>query len=116
MISLPITGNSRIPSAANSTNPTIAKAAPGYLQMITGLNAAAAVRYIKFYDKATAPVPGTDVPVMTVALPATTAFSILVGGLAFVNGISYGLTVLAADNDATAVTAADILGLNVMYS
>ena len=38
-------------------------------------NANAAVRYVKLYNKATAPVVGTDVPVATFALPAVFTFA-----------------------------------------
>lgn len=107
---------SRIPSAANSTNATVALASPGYLESISGYNAAVATRYLKFYDKATAPTVGTDVPVLTYALPASTAFNIAVGGFEFSAGIAYGMVTGAADNNTTALTAGDVLGLNVAYS
>lgn len=60
---------SRIVSAANTTNATSAKAGPGYLHHISGYNAAAAARYLKLYNKASAPTVGTDTPFMTIYLP-----------------------------------------------
>lgn len=107
---------SRIPSAAGSTNATVAKASPGDLYMVTGYNAAAAVRYLKFYNKATSPTVGTDVPILTLALQASTAFNIKIDGLYFSAGIAYALTTGAADADTGALTAADIVGLNVIYA
>lgn len=110
-------GVSRILSAAASTNATVAKASPGTLFRFSGYNANAAARYLKFYDKATAPTVGTDVPVMTAYLPALTAFSMdIPSGLSFAAGISYALTTGVADADTGALTAADVLALNVVYS
>ena len=111
-----IPSNSRLLSAANTVNATIVKASQGRVYKIRGLNAAAAVRYIKLYDKATAPA-ATDTPTHTFAVPASAVFDIDFGliGVSFTAGISYRLTTGAPDNDTGALTAADILGLNVMY-
>lgn len=106
---------SRIVSAAASTNATSAKATAGTLKHITGYNAAAAVRYLKLYNKATAPTVGTDTPVLTIALAPSSFFSIG-QEFYFSAGIAYALTVNAADADATALTAADVVGLNLAYA
>lgn len=108
---------SRIVSAANSTNATSAKASRAKLFGVTGYNAAAAARYLKVYDKASAPTVGTDTPKMTITLPATTAFAIMMPerGVLFPTGLAYAMTVNAADNDTTALTAADVTGLNVIF-
>ena len=107
---------SRIASAAASTNATSAKASAGYLYTVSGYNAAASVRYLKFYNKASAPTVGTDTPVLTLALAAATAFNFNLGGLYFSTGIAYALTTGAADADTGALTLADIVGLNVVYA
>lgn len=107
---------SRITSAAATTNATSAKASAGYLHHVSGYNAAAAGRYLKIYNKASAPTVGTDTPVLTIYLPATTAFAITYPAMYFGTGIAYALTTGAADNDTGALTAADVLGLNVMYA
>lgn len=108
---------SRIVSAAASTNATSAKTSAGTLVGVIGYNAAAALRYLKLYDKASAPTVGTDTPKLTIAIPATTAFSIdFPRGLSFALGIAYALTTGSADADTGALTAADIVGLNVVYS
>lgn len=112
----PASSVSRIVSAAASVNSTSAKASAGSLFFVSGYNAAAAVRYLKFYDKASAPTIGTDAPVLTLALPATSAFNIDLHGLSFATGIGYGLTTGAADNNTTALTAADVVGLCVVYA
>lgn len=108
---------SRIMSAGASTNATLAKGAAGVVYRISGLNAAASVRYIKVYNKATAPTVGTDTPILTLACAASAPFSFdLQPGVYFATGIAYALTTGAADADTGALTAADILGLNVVYS
>jgi hypothetical protein len=109
---------SRIVSAAASTNATSAKASAGRVYKITGYNAAAAVRYIKVYNKASAPTVGTDTPVITEALAPSSKFTIDVAadiGFYFSTGIAYALTTGSADADTGALTAADIVGLNVYY-
>lgn len=110
------TTTSRIPSAAATTNATSAKAAAGYLYGASGYNAAAAVRYLKFYNKASAPTVGTDVPVLTIALAPSAAFSFNFGSLYFSTGIAYAMTTGAADADTGALTLADVVGLNVVYT
>lgn len=108
---------SRIMSAANTTNATSAKGSAGKVFRISGLNAAAAVRYVKVYNKATAPTVGTDTPVLTLACAASVPFSFdLQPGMYFSLGIAYALTTGAADADTGALTAGDILGLNVIYA
>lgn len=108
------TNTSRIVSAAASTNATSAKASAGTVLQITGYNAAASARFLKFYDKATAPTVGTDAPRKTIYLPATSAFAIDCRD-AYATGIAYALTTGVADNDTGALTAADVLALNVDY-
>lgn len=105
-------------SAAGSTNITVVKGAPTKLLAGSVKNTSAAVRYVKFYNKATVPVLASDTPVFKVALSAGETFRIadLVGivGHTFELGFGYALTTGAADNDATAVTADD-LHLNLLY-
>lgn len=107
----------RLPSSAATTNATVAKASAGTLLSILANNTNAAIRYLKLYDKGTAPVVGTDAPLLTIALqPLTDAVIPLGAGIDFSAGISYALTTGAADADATAVGAGDIVGLNIIYS
>lgn len=107
---------SRILSAAATTNATSAKATSGVLFSANGYNGNAAARYLKFYNLDAAPTVGTDTPVLTVYLPATTRFDIDFHGLQFSQGIAYALTTGSADNDTGALTAGDVLGLNVLYA
>lgn len=108
---------SRIVSSAASTNATSAKASAGTVYGITGYNSNAAVRYLKLYNKASAPTVGTDTPVLTYAIPPTAGFAFDdVNGMYFSTGIAYALTTGSADADTGAVGAADIVGLNIKYS
>jgi hypothetical protein len=107
----------RLVSAAGSDNATSVKATTGQVFSVLGYNAASATRYLKLYDKASAPTVGTDTPFVTISLPPLTAFVIDTPllPLQFAAGIGYGLVTAAADNSTAAVTAADIVGLNIAY-
>lgn len=111
-----IATTSRLVSAANSDNATVVKASAGRLFKIDGYNAAASVRWLKLYDKATAP-SAADTPRRSIALPASSRFELNFTdlGLAFAAGIGFRLVTGSADADNTAVTAADVLGLNLDY-
>lgn len=109
-------GASRIPSSAANTNATSAKTSAGDIHCISGVNTSASVIYLKFYNKASAPTVGTDVPALTIALPASAPFNINLNGHYLGTGIAYGLTTDAADSGATAVASGDILGLTITYA
>jgi hypothetical protein len=95
--------------AAGTTNATSVKASAGQLYSYHIYNAAASVRFVKVYNKASAPVVGTDVPFRTIGIPAATYVS-----EAFVNGITHPLGIALAtttgitDADVGAVTASDL--------
>lgn len=104
----------RIPSSAATNNATLVKATPGTLRQIIAYNSTAAVIYLKIFNKATAPDPAADVPLLTLVIPPTGGF---VGDASaqFTAGIGIALVTGAADLNNTAVGAAAILGLNVLY-
>jgi hypothetical protein len=109
---------SRTLSAA-TTNATSVKASAGQVYTIIATNLNAAVRYLKLYNKATAPTVGTDTPVITLAIPASTTgagFVLDTGGMgiAFATGIALALTTGIADADTGAVAANEIL-VNLFY-
>lgn len=108
----------RLLSAAATTNATSAKASAGRLYKARGYNAATSVRYLKLYNKASAPTVGTDTPIATLALGPSQAFDIDLQPLGeyFSTGIAYALTTGSADTDTGALTAADIVGLALWYS
>jgi hypothetical protein len=90
------------------------KASAGQLYGYYLSNQASSVRYVKFYNKATAPA-STDTPVLTVALPANSAANASIPqGLAFGAGIGIRGTTGVADGDTGAPTANDIIA-NLWY-
>src|SRR5947209_18980041 len=75
------------------------KASPGQVGGWYLANNASAVRYVKLYDKATAPTSG-DTPKATLVLPANSAANVVaVAGLDFTAGIGLRVTTGLADND-----------------
>lgn len=77
---------------------------------------ASGARYLKIYDKATAPTVGTDTPKMTIPLPATSQPLAIefVGGIDFTLGIGVGATTGVADADTGAPGANEVVG-QVLY-
>jgi hypothetical protein len=79
-------------------------------------NNATTARFLKLYNKATAPVVGTDAPAITVELPPnSTGQPFFPPGIAFPFGIGVGATQLVADADTTAPAANDVV-LNLLYA
>lgn len=99
--------------AAATTNATLVKAGAGSLVSLYVINVTTAVRYLKFYDLAKIPVAGQGTPTRRFAIPASTTgagFSLQpLVPMAFFNGIAFTLTAGQADNDATALTAGDVV-------
>lgn len=112
------TQTARLVTAANNTNATLVRAGSLCLRQFTGYNAAATVRYIKFYNKATAPTVGTDTPILTFAAAPTAAFNVQLPeeGLYVTLGLGFGIVTGSADNDTTAPSANDVVGLNIVYN
>lgn len=106
----------RLLSAA-STNATSLKGSAGTLYSLYVVNLNAAVRYLKFYNKASSPTVGTDTPVATFPIPASTTgagFAINFGpGFDFATGIAYATTTGVADSDTGAVAANEIIVVGV---
>jgi len=102
--------------SAATTNATSVKASAGQVYGVVVSNSNAAVRYLKLYNKASAPTVGTDVPVKTIMLPigATVQLS-WPTGLPFSTGIAFALTTGVADTDVAAV-AADEHVVNIDYA
>lgn len=106
----------RLLSAAASTNATLVKDGRTALKGIQGYNAAGTARYLKLYNGTAEPTVGTDTPVKTIYLPATTAFALdFPHGYDFSLGLGFAITGAAADADTTACSAGDVLCLNVDY-
>lgn len=79
-------------------------------------NCSAAIRYLKFYNKATAATFG-DGPVFVIAINANQSVQIpnLSCGIAFSAGIAIRATTGRADNDNGAPTAGDVV-VTVLYA
>jgi len=107
----------RLISAA-TTNATSVKASAGTVYGVFAINMNTAVRYLKFYNKASAPTVGTDTPVLTLPIPADTTgagfFLSLTQGIAFSTGVALALTSGYADSD-TAVVAAGEIFVHTFY-
>jgi hypothetical protein len=103
-------------NSAASTNLTSVKATAGRVYTITLSNQNAAARFFKLYNKASAPVPGTDIPVAVfpVAASASVILDFDTFGMQFGTGIAYAITGAIGDADATAITAGDFK-VNMQY-
>lgn len=100
--------NNKLTSAA-STNSTLVSASARRLLKLTAVNSTAAVKFVKVYDKATAPTVGTDVPVLNLRVPARGKIvAEFKDPLGFLLGIGFAITGLAVHTDTTAVGAADV--------
>jgi hypothetical protein len=97
-------------NSAATTNAQVVKASPARLMSVAANNINAAARFLKLYDKATAPTLGTDVPVLTIPIPAGGIVSMSLGavGVDFSAGLSIAITALGTDADTTAVAANEI--------
>ena len=97
--------------SAASTNATVVKASQGCVTTITATNVHATdIRYLKLYNKATAPTVGTDTPVQVYALaPLGGGVAItFLDGLQFSLGICFALTTGIAHTDVAAIGANDV--------
>lgn len=102
-----------------STNATSVKASAGTITTIAAVNMnETTVSYLKIYDKATTPIVGTDVPVMTIPVPTNIQGAGIVisipNGVIFSNGISIAVTGGVADSDTTVIGADEVV-INITY-
>ena len=97
---------------AATNNATNSKASAGVLHDISASNINAAFRYLKIYDKATAPTIGTDTPKRVVPLPPNSSIQQTVD-IECTAGIGWGLVTGIANSDNTAPAANEnIVGLS----
>jgi hypothetical protein len=109
---LPAATKVHFKSSANSTNATSVKNSSGAIfNMIihnthSGGGGSGSAIAFRLYDKATAPVVGTDVPMIIIHVSANSSKEInFTSGITFTNGIAYSITDGDALLDATVVTA-----------
>lgn len=94
----------RLVSAATVNN-TLFAAGPVKLGRFFFSNSLGTIAFVKIYDKATAPVAGTDTPILTLCVPGATTGGISIGLLAtaLVNGFGIAITAVGTDADTTSV-------------
>ena len=111
----PANGTSYNAVSTASTNATSVKASAGNLFEITASNVTATATFVKLYNKASAPTVGTDVPVLTISVPANTTVAMQFGsqGKRFATGIALAVTAAAAATDTAAAVAG--VQLNATY-
>lgn len=106
---LPVTTQAHFKSSTASTNATLIRGSAGSVFNIIVHNTHGGVGSsitLRFYDKATAPVVGTDVPMIIIHIGANTSKELnFTSGITFKNGIAYSLTAGDSLMDATAVDA-----------
>ena len=100
---------------AASNNATSLKASAGTLYGLQAFNLAAYPLYVKFYNKASAPAPGSDTAILTVMVPNNSTAANGAGsvvklgpeGVAFSTGIAYAVVKGISATDNTSVAASD---------
>ncbi len=97
--------------SANSTNATSVKASPAAVWGWSLYNTNAAVRWLKLYNKASAPTVGSDTPAFTIAIgPGVTTRFVMPFASPLSTGLAFALTTGVADSDTGAVAANEITG------
>lgn len=100
-------GAPKVYLSAASTNCTLIVTGAHTLSMVLPLNTTTTTYYLKMFDKATAPVAGTDTPIQDYPVPWGSNNSVggvalpLPLGLRFTKGVGFCLTGGIALNDAT---------------
>lgn len=107
----PSSGTDYVLVTTASTNAAVIKTSAGNLTELTVTNPTATAAYVKLYRKAAAPTVGTDVPSMTVPVPAGGLVNLELGALGkrFSTGIAIAVTAAAAATD----TASAVAGVQV---
>ena len=106
----PVTPTAYTLNSAATTNAVAVKASAGTVYAVAVTNTSATVKYLKIYNKATAPTVGTDVPLITIPIAPTAIANITWAdkGLRFATGIGIATTTGIAHTDTTAVAANDL--------
>lgn len=100
--------------SAATTNATSVQGSATTVGYITASNVNAAARYLKIYNKATAPTVGSDTPVHTFIIPGNTAgagtnIPLPPQGIALGTGFAFALTTEATDAGSTGVAVSEIV-------
>ncbi len=107
--------------SANSNNSTSVQASASTLYGLEAFNLAAYPVYIKFFNKASAPTPGSDTVVKSIMVPANSTAANGAGvviswdkGVAFGTGLAFAIVKGQANSDNTSVASGDCT-LNLDY-
>lgn len=96
-------------NSAATTNANVVKATPGNVWGISIINTSAAAKFVRLYDKATAPTVGTDIAYRVIAVAANSSTRVdFANGDSYAAGIGIAITNLIAHNDATAIAANNV--------
>jgi hypothetical protein len=102
-----------------STNENVVKASGGNLGSIIAIGLTSDVRFLKLYNKATTPILATDVPKLTIPIPANTQGAGIAisfnDSIDFDLGIGIAITSGSADDNTGAVGAGDVI-VNLIYA
>ena len=91
------------------------KTSPGQIYGWFLFNTSSAIRYVKLYNKSSAPIVGIDKPFMTIPLPAGGGANVnFTSGIYFSKGIGVGATTGVADSSTGAPADGDII-VNLIY-
>lgn len=105
-------------SLASTNSTLVSGAGQNILKWVVASNNTGTVNWLKFYNKATAPTCGTDIPVLTVMVPtnATGGGVTPVGfdDTRFPLGIGFCLTALQADNDTGVATVGIVISIGYL--
>lgn len=108
----------RIASAAAGNNAQVFATGAKRMLQAYFCNKTTTDRVVKFYDKASAPVPGTDAIVTSIPAPAGScpAIDFSSGGFPFANGLAIAITLPGDSDTGSTVAAGDITGLNIQHN
>jgi len=97
-------------NSAATTNATQIGTGPRTLIHIAATNIGSSVAYLKLYNKASAPTVGTDVPLLTLSIPAKggDGYGFGLRGHQFTLGLAFAITGFESDVDTTAVAASQV--------
>lgn len=100
--------------SAATTNSTLVLGRKAAVSSVVAVNTTAVIYYLKFYNKATAPICGTDVPRQTYAVLANSNFVLPTATLLqYSLGLGFCLTALYPDNDTGPAAAGVVINLGV---
>lgn len=113
----PAMSNCYMLAALATTNLVSVKAADGRIFAISASNTGAVTRYLKLYNKASAPVLASDVPVLVIPIGAGAVVNLPMGDLGrrFTTGIAIAVVTGATDTDATVVSSVSEVKINIDY-